>query len=76
MRTWREVRNIAWHSHWIRIQKIWNRSGVRVWKSDSGHLWCVTVQTTIAVKFELQEKHSFIIYLPQTHGPYHKHKRV
>jgi len=22
-----------------RIQKFWNRSGVGVWKGDSGHLW-------------------------------------
>jgi len=24
---------------WIPIQKLWNTSGVGVWKSDSGHLW-------------------------------------
>jgi len=23
----------------IKVQKYWNRSGVGVWKSDSGHLW-------------------------------------
>jgi len=28
---------------WIRIQKFWNRSGVGVWKSDSGHLCCSLV---------------------------------
>ena len=22
-----------------RIEKFWNRSGVGIWKSDSGHLW-------------------------------------
>jgi len=24
---------------WTRIKKFWNRSGVVVWKSESGHLW-------------------------------------
>ena len=41
-RVWTEVgfsnlRNFRTQT-WIRIQKFWNMSGVRVWKSDSGHL--------------------------------------
>jgi len=31
------------------IQKFWNKSGVGVWKIDSGHLWCKNAQSYIPI---------------------------
>jgi len=37
-RVWTGVGFSNWKNFRNRIQKFWNRSGVGVWKSDSGHL--------------------------------------